>query len=49
MGGAILATLVQEEVAAKLGALGPQRAAEFSWARAAEETLAIYERVYRER
>jgi glycosyltransferase involved in cell wall biosynthesis len=44
MGGAILATLVQEEVAADLRARGPLRAAGFSWARAAEETLAAYER-----
>jgi glycosyltransferase involved in cell wall biosynthesis len=49
MGGAILATLVQEEVAANLRTRGPLHAAEFSWARTAEETLAIYERVCRER
>jgi glycosyltransferase involved in cell wall biosynthesis len=49
MGGAILATLVQEEVAADLRTRGPQRAAEFSWARAAEETLAAYEQAYRSR
>jgi glycosyltransferase involved in cell wall biosynthesis len=49
MGGAILATLVQEEIAADLRARGPQRAAGFSWARAAEETLAAYEQAYRSR
>jgi glycosyltransferase involved in cell wall biosynthesis len=49
MGGAILATLVQEEVAADLRARGPQRAAGFSWARAAEETLAVYEQAYQSR
>jgi glycosyltransferase involved in cell wall biosynthesis len=49
MGGAILATLVQEEVAADLRARGPLRAAAFNWARTAGETLTAYERVYRER
>jgi glycosyltransferase involved in cell wall biosynthesis len=49
MGGAILATLVQEEVAADLRARGPLRAAHFSWVRTAEETLAVYEQVYQER
>ncbi|MEJ2149329.1 MAG: glycosyltransferase family 1 protein, partial [Chloroflexota bacterium] len=49
MGGAILATLVQEEVAADLRARGPQRAAGFSWVRAAEETLAVYEQAYQSR
>jgi glycosyltransferase involved in cell wall biosynthesis len=49
LGGAILATLVQEQVASDLRAAGPQRAAQFTWARTAEETLAVYERAYRDR
>ncbi len=43
MAGAILAALVQEDLAAELRRKGPARAEAFSWARTASETARVYE------
>jgi glycosyltransferase involved in cell wall biosynthesis len=43
MAGAILACLVDESLASDLRQRGPQQASRFSWARTAQETLAVYE------
>jgi glycosyltransferase involved in cell wall biosynthesis len=45
IGGSIIATIVQEELAAELKQKGLERAAEFSWERTATETLMIYDRL----
>ncbi len=45
MAGAILSVLLQDELASSLREKGLARAAQFSWARTAAETLAIYEQV----
>jgi glycosyltransferase involved in cell wall biosynthesis len=45
IGGSIIATIVQEELAAELKEKGLRRAAEFSWKRTATETLMIYNRL----
>lgn len=47
MAGAILACLVDEGLAAELRRRGPAQAAQFSWSRTAQETLAVYEEVAR--
>jgi glycosyltransferase involved in cell wall biosynthesis len=45
MGGSILATLLQENVASENRAKGLARAKTFSWNKVAEETLAVYREV----
>jgi len=45
MAGSIIAALIQEDVAASLRQKGLARAGQFSWARTAAETLAVYTRV----
>ena len=45
MAGAIMATLLQDELARTLSQKAQARAAKFSWARTASETLAVYEQV----
>jgi glycosyltransferase involved in cell wall biosynthesis len=45
MGGSIIATVVQEELAADLKQKGLAQAANFSWEKTATETLMIYSRV----
>lgn len=47
LAGAILSCLVDESLAAELRHRGPQQAAKFNWARAAQETLAVYRKVAR--
>jgi len=42
MAGAILACLVDKQLAGELRRRGPEQALKFSWAQAAEETLAVY-------
>jgi hypothetical protein len=42
MGGSIIATIVQEELAAELKQKGLEQAAKFSWEKTATETLMIY-------
>jgi glycosyltransferase involved in cell wall biosynthesis len=42
MGGSIIAALIQEDVARDLRQRGLARAAEFSWARTASETMQVY-------
>ena len=42
-GGSIIATLVQEELAAEMRRKGLEQAAKFSWEKTATETLAIYD------
>jgi glycosyltransferase involved in cell wall biosynthesis len=41
---AVVRLLTDRQLAEELAARGRERAAGFSWARAAEETLAVYER-----
>lgn len=43
IGGSIIATIVEEELAADLKEKGLKRAAEFSWERTATETLLVYD------
>lgn len=45
MGGAILATLVQEELAADLRRKGLEQAAKFSWDKTATQTAVLYDQV----
>jgi glycosyltransferase involved in cell wall biosynthesis len=45
IGGSIIATIVQEELAAELREKGLKRAAEFSWEKTATETLMVYSRL----
>ena len=45
MAGAIIATIVQENLAAELRQKSKQQAATFSWERTATETLLVYDRV----
>lgn len=45
MAGAIIAAIIQENLAAELRAKGPQQAAKFSWEKTATETLLLYDRV----
>jgi glycosyltransferase involved in cell wall biosynthesis len=45
MGGAIIATLIQNDLRESLRNLGLARASNFSWQRTARETLAVYRRV----
>jgi glycosyltransferase involved in cell wall biosynthesis len=45
MGGSIIATVVQEELAAELKQKGLEQAARFSWEKTATETLLIYTKV----
>jgi glycosyltransferase involved in cell wall biosynthesis len=47
LAGAIIATLVQENLAAELRQKGEKQAATFSWEKTVAETLAIYERALR--
>ena len=42
-GGSIIATLVQEELAAEMRRKGLEQAARFSWEKTATETLAVYD------
>jgi glycosyltransferase involved in cell wall biosynthesis len=42
-GGSIIATLVQEELAAEMRHKGLEQAAKFSWEKTATETLAVYD------
>jgi glycosyltransferase involved in cell wall biosynthesis len=42
IGGSIIATIVQEDLASELKEKGLERAAEFSWERTATETLVVY-------
>jgi glycosyltransferase involved in cell wall biosynthesis len=46
MGGSIIATVVQEELAAELKQMGLEQAARFSWEKTATETLLIYSKVW---
>jgi glycosyltransferase involved in cell wall biosynthesis len=45
MGGAIIATLIQDDLRESLRNLGLARATNFSWQRTARETLAVYQQV----
>ncbi len=45
MAGAIIAAIIQENLAAELRAKGPQQAAKFSWEITATETVLLYDRV----
>ena len=45
LAGAILACLVDEQLAAELRRRGPEQASKFSWTQVARETLAIYREV----
>ncbi len=45
MAGAIIASVIQENLAADLRAKGPQQAAKFSWEKTATETVLVYDRV----
>jgi glycosyltransferase involved in cell wall biosynthesis len=45
MAGAIIATIVQENLAAELRQKGLQQAAKFSWEKTATETLLVYDQV----
>ncbi|MEM7119602.1 MAG: glycosyltransferase family 1 protein, partial [Chloroflexota bacterium] len=47
MAGAIIATIMQDSMAAELRQKGPEQAAKFSWETTAQETLQIYDRVLR--
>lgn len=47
MAGAIIALVVQEDLAADLRRQGPQQAARFTWENTATETLLVYDRVAR--
>jgi hypothetical protein len=43
MAGAIISTIIQENLAADLRQKGPQQAARFSWEKTATETLMVYD------
>ncbi len=45
IGGSIIATIVQEDLAAELKQKGPAQAAKFSWEKTATETLLVYDRL----
>jgi glycosyltransferase involved in cell wall biosynthesis len=45
IGGSIIATIVQDDLASELKEKGLARAAEFSWERTAIETLSVYDRL----
>jgi glycosyltransferase involved in cell wall biosynthesis len=45
MAGAIIAIIMQEQLAAELRQKGPEQAAKFSWETMAAETLLVYDRV----
>ncbi|MCA9980406.1 MAG: hypothetical protein KDD89_06230, partial [Anaerolineales bacterium] len=45
MGGAIIATLIQENFAAELRAKGAQRVQEFTWDKTATNTAVVYANV----
>ncbi|MCZ7670720.1 MAG: glycosyltransferase family 4 protein [Chloroflexi bacterium] len=47
MAGAIISTIIQENLAAELRQKGPGQAAQFSWEKTAVETLMIYDQVSR--
>ncbi|MCA9935945.1 MAG: glycosyltransferase family 4 protein [Ardenticatenaceae bacterium] len=47
MAGAIIATLIQDNLAADLRFKGPQQAGKFSWEKTAVETAVIYDRLVR--
>ncbi len=47
MAGAIIASIVQENLAAELRQKGEKQAASFSWEKTVAETLAVYERALR--
>ncbi|MCA9974932.1 MAG: glycosyltransferase family 4 protein, partial [Anaerolineales bacterium] len=49
MAGAIIAAIIQENLAADLRHKGPQQAAKFSWQTTATETALVYDRVFRKR
>lgn len=48
MAGAIIAAVIQEDLAADLRQKGLQRAQQFSWEETAKETLLVYDKVLRE-
>jgi hypothetical protein len=43
MAGAIIATIVQDNLAAELRQKGPKQAAKFSWEKTATETALVYD------
>jgi glycosyltransferase involved in cell wall biosynthesis len=45
IGGSIIATIVQEDLAEEMGRKGIEQAAKFSWEKTTTETLLIYDRV----
>jgi glycosyltransferase involved in cell wall biosynthesis len=45
MAGAIISTLIEEELAADLRQRSRDRAAEFSWEKTATETLLVYDQI----
>jgi hypothetical protein len=47
MAGAIIATIVQENLAAELRQKGPKQAAKFSWEKTATATALVYDQVER--
>ncbi|MCA9960945.1 MAG: glycosyltransferase family 4 protein [Anaerolineales bacterium] len=49
MAGAIIAAIIQENLAADLRHKGPQQAAKFSWQTTATETALVYDRVFHKR
>ena len=44
-GGSIIATIVQEDLAAEMKGKGLEQAAKFSWEKTATETLHLYDRL----
>ncbi|MBP6015871.1 MAG: glycosyltransferase family 4 protein [Candidatus Promineofilum sp.] len=49
MAGAIIAIIMQEQLAADLRRQGPQQAAKFTWEQTAVETLKVYDRIMRQK
>lgn len=47
MAGAIIAVIMQEQLAADLRRQGPQQAAKFTWEQTAVETLKVYDKIMR--
>ena len=45
IGGSIIASIIQDELAAELKEKGMKQAADFSWERTATETLLVYDRL----
>jgi len=48
MAGAIIATVIQENLAADLRKKAEEQAAKFSWEKTATETIVVYDQVLRE-